>query len=755
MVTSRSILLVALLVSAFLPLPAQVVRRVPVQEEHLMNRDFFPVHGSTVFWQEEQKVRATIAANPEAVRQAILRKPTAWNFVVGSAKQWWAPDATTGTRYLTASTCRAVGTHCYVFVEDAMWNTSLGQAAVDSVLAAFDLRTPANPTKGVYDMDVAAFGNPPDVDGDPRVIILILDIRDGFSGSGGFVAGYFSGLNELGVAQSNLAEFYYLDAEPLDLTVAWGLQEGIATTAHEFQHMIHFNYDLGEVVFFNEMCSLVAEVHSGFPIYSPEGYVNETNHSLLDWRPISDAQVSRDYSRAARFGTYVRDQLGIGVFKPIVASTLHGISGLDAGLAAAGTTSRRFADIFQDWLVANVLDNPSVDPRFGYLYPGLPKAVGRSYINPRVPQTRDTLYPLAARYVSFTAGSQLKVTVAPDAPGMAIKAVESGPLQKRVLDVTPGIEFSEPAFGSTFTKIDLVIMNTSQTASLTYTYSATGVGATSLELKWDPAEPTGYLQNAAGDTVCVQFDGVPGAKLDSIRVALRRAGSMTGGVWRYTGALRPTPLGEKLAVPITASVSATPPVPYPVPWPNWGVVDLRSSAIDATQPFAVGFVCEGAPTANPRVMVTADASAGAYHSFTYSTTSSGGPNWYYYTSNSAGDSVWVYLVRAYVSFGPTGVQQSRELQPGEIALARNYPNPFNPSTTIGFSLPGASFVRLAIYNLLGEEVAVLVQGETGAGDHAVRWSAEGMASGPYLCRLSVTTAGGGTVLQTRKLLLIR
>ena len=758
MVISRIVLAGVVLLFAFHPLTAQVPKHVHLQEESVAKRDIFPIHSSRVFWKQDREVREYIAAHPEAVREASLRKTSAWNFVVGSAKQWWAPDATTGTRYLVPSTCRAVGTRCYIFVEDAVWNKYLGQAAVDSVRTVFDLRTPANPSKGVYDMDVAAFGNPPDVDGDPRVIILILDIRDGFSGSGGFVAGYFSGRNEFAVPESNLAEFYYLDGEPLDLTAAWGLQEGMATTAHEFQHMIHFNYDLSEVLFFNEMCSLVAEVNSGFPIYDPVPYVNETNHYLLDWRPTNDAQVDRDYSRAARFGTYLLDQLGIGVFKPIVANALHGIDGIDAGLAAAGTTSRRFADLFQDWLVANVLDNASVDPRYGYQYPGLPKAVGKVYINPQVPQTRDTLDPLAARYLSFTAGSQLKVTITPGAPGMVIMAVESGPSNKRVLNVTPGVEFGEPGFGSTFTRIDLVIINTSQISQLAYEYFAAGTGAAFLELRWDQTEPTGYLQNPAGDTVCVQFDGTPGARLDSIRVALRRAGSMTGGVWRYTGSPRPSPLGEKLAVPITASVAATPPVPYPVPWPNWGVVDLRSYAIDASQAFAVGFVCAGQPTSNPRIMVTSEASSGPYHNFTYSTTSPSGPNWYYFTSNNEGDSVWVYLIRAYVSFGPTGVQQSRELQPREVALAQNYPNPFNPSTTIGFSLPGVSYVRLAIYNLLGEEVVVLVNGEKSAGDHAVHWTATGLASGSYVCRLTVAPTGSGMaskVVQTRKLLLLR
>jgi Peptidase M30 len=753
MMIVRGVLMAAFLVSFIQPLAAQVRRQVPLQEEGITGRGSYPVHGSSVFWKEDQKFRAYLAAHPEAVRP--LRKTTAWNFVVGSTKQWWAPDATNGTRYLTASTCRAVGTRCYIFVEDAVWGSRVTQAAVDSIVAAFDLRTPANSQKGIYDLDVAAFGNIPDVDNDPRVIILILDIRDGYTGSGGFVVGYFSAMNELAMAESNQAEFYYLDANPLDLTAAWGLQEGISTTAHEFQHMIHFNYDPYEMVFVNEMCSLVAEVNCGFPIYYPNGYVTETNHYLFDWRSLSDPNVGLDYSRAARFGTYLRDQFGIGVFKPIVASPLHGISGLDAGLAATGSTTRRFADIFQDWLVANILDDASVDPRYGYLYPSLPKAVSRTFYNLQVPQTKDTLYPLAARYLTFMAGSQLTVTIVPDAPGIVVRAVETGPSQKRVVEVTPGVPFNESAFGSTYTRIDLAVINTSQSTSVTYAYSAIGSGTASLELKWEQSEPTGYLQNAAGDTVCVQFDGISGAKLDSIRVALRRAGSMTGGVWRYAGDIRPSPFGEKLAVPITASVTSTPSVPYPVPWPNWGVVDLRSFAIDATQPFAVGFVCAGAPTANPRVMVAPVASAGSYHSFTYSTTSSGGPNWYYYTSNSAGDSVWVYLIRAYVSFGPTGVESTRELVPATISLSQNYPNPFNPSTTIGFHVPRASHVRLAITNILGEEVAVLVDGEQAAGDHAARWSAEGMASGPYICRLSVTTAGGGTVLQSRKLLLLR
>lgn len=77
--------------------------------------------------------------------------------------------------------------------------------------------------------------------------------------------------------------------------------------------------------------------------------------------------------------------------------------------------------------------------------------------------------------------------------------------------------------------------------------------------------------------------------------------------------------------------------------------------------------------------------------------------------------------------------------PGTVALRPNYPNPFNPSTTLEFALPGRGNVRLTVTDILGREVAVLADGEFGAGTHAVVWDARGAASGTYIARL---TAGG-------------
>jgi hypothetical protein len=83
-------------------------------------------------------------------------------------------------------------------------------------------------------------------------------------------------------------------------------------------------------------------------------------------------------------------------------------------------------------------------------------------------------------------------------------------------------------------------------------------------------------------------------------------------------------------------------------------------------------------------------------------------------------------------------------------LAQNYPNPFNPSTTIPFYLEQGDNVTLRVYNMLGQEVATLVDGYTTAGAHEVRWDANDLPSGMYLYRLQ-----RGRHVQSKTLTLIK
>jgi hypothetical protein len=88
--------------------------------------------------------------------------------------------------------------------------------------------------------------------------------------------------------------------------------------------------------------------------------------------------------------------------------------------------------------------------------------------------------------------------------------------------------------------------------------------------------------------------------------------------------------------------------------------------------------------------------------------------------------------------------------PTDFSLGENYPNPFNPTTEIRFQIPEFSKVTLKIYDLLGKEVATLVNETKPAGDYTVQWNASGFASGTYIARL--TTPNG---VFTRRMALIK
>ncbi len=88
--------------------------------------------------------------------------------------------------------------------------------------------------------------------------------------------------------------------------------------------------------------------------------------------------------------------------------------------------------------------------------------------------------------------------------------------------------------------------------------------------------------------------------------------------------------------------------------------------------------------------------------------------------------------------------------PRKFSLGQNYPNPFNPTTSIVYELPEPTSVRLSVFDMLGQEVAVLVDGEKSAGRHAVRFNAGGLTSGIYVYRIHA-----GTFTQTRKVMLMK
>jgi len=91
-----------------------------------------------------------------------------------------------------------------------------------------------------------------------------------------------------------------------------------------------------------------------------------------------------------------------------------------------------------------------------------------------------------------------------------------------------------------------------------------------------------------------------------------------------------------------------------------------------------------------------------------------------------------------------------EFQPLAFKLEQNYPNPFNPSTTISYQLPTSGQVTLKVYNILGDEVASLVNEEKPAGNYDVKFDASQLSSGVYFYKLQT-----GDFVETKKMILMK
>jgi hypothetical protein len=98
----------------------------------------------------------------------------------------------------------------------------------------------------------------------------------------------------------------------------------------------------------------------------------------------------------------------------------------------------------------------------------------------------------------------------------------------------------------------------------------------------------------------------------------------------------------------------------------------------------------------------------------------------------------------------TSVKQDGNIIPIKFELSQNYPNPFNPTTQIRYSIQKNEMVTLKVYNVLGQEVAVLVNGQQKAGSYIADFNASKLASGVYMYKIQA-----GDFSLTKKMLLLK
>ena len=115
-------------------------------------------------------------------------------------------------------------------------------------------------------------------------------------------------------------------------------------------------------------------------------------------------------------------------------------------------------------------------------------------------------------------------------------------------------------------------------------------------------------------------------------------------------------------------------------------------------------------------------------------------------AGTRGGGVWMRPLSEMI----TSVAPKAGILPHEFLLQQNYPNPFNSSSDIRYQISEFRYVRLAVYDILGREVAMLVNERKAPGSYDVRFDASGLASGVYLYRLMA-----GEFIQTRKMIMLK
>jgi hypothetical protein len=264
---------------------------------------------------------------------------------------------------------KATGDHCYIYVETAEWRKSVYQAHVDSILDLFEHSTPASPDSGIFQIDVAAFGPVPDeIDNDPRIYILLMDIQDADGLYGGYVAGYFTEVNEYEDRvwdsyqeqwfYSNEVEMMYIDTDPGFKAQHIEFTKGVF--AHEFQHLIHWGQDEDEVTWLDEACAELAMYLCGFPPDEAGGhldyFIRYPETSLTEWEYNDPGQIFADYGASFLWMVYLHEHYGGSPFiRSIVTNPKNGIESVDEELKRIDP-AHSFQKIFSDWTVANYLD---------------------------------------------------------------------------------------------------------------------------------------------------------------------------------------------------------------------------------------------------------------------------------------------------------------------------------------------------------------------------------------------------------------
>ena len=662
------------------------------------------------------------------------------------------------------------------FEIDEIDNGHLNTAVADSMFKYLEEKSNQfsfNPNKGIIELSNEYLGDPPNYDGDGVVDFLITDIKDGWSPEtgGGYTGGFFYGVDQNtdpgagGSFRSNERDVLYIDSYP-------GISNGeeinplrpLATLSHEYQHLIHYNYNSGaqsEITFINEAQSNFASLLSRyFPHSSYGGYLADTNIPLFQWSSGNDVLV--DYGRAASFASYMWDQLGFENSGSLTQNPLSGRAGITStftGLDAPFT----FEEFLVNWSIANLINDKNISSLYGYDHPFLTNLEASVRFNePNIDEQTIKVENGASQYIGFQQVKNLEISISSANTGVSeIRIVTNLAGDVEVNTLSSGSTFTTPAEQS-YDQVYIVLVNTSTTENepLEFTVSANGEQSYNLTTVSTFEEnikfywPVPYENDSGVGRLGFsnQYTIDSDALIHSLELYITSGQGADGeqiGV-KGNGTLRLAAYTDQNGEP--GEVIAADSIDFSQIGSGWQTFNVTDWDVVLEQGTNIHIVYEIiVPTLDRDVNsipLRLDDGTGVQNVTHVVTGPDEFADMFNDTDTNGQHGVWNRLILADAVI--TDTEELGFTQPESFQLSQNYPNPFNPTTNIDFALPQAMDVEIQVYNALGQEVATLVNSSMPAGSHSVTWNAQDMASGLYIYRLVA-----GDFTQTKKMVLMK
>ena len=671
-----------------------------------------------------------------------------------------------------------------IWVEETQLNlNNVTDSDITALEEALLNATPAgsiDPSRGIVAINNTYFGAPPDVDGDGRLDILLYDIEEGLDNSNSFVAGFVTTQDLSPSGGGNNKDILYLDTDP-------GLKNRpvtsvLSTAAHEYQHLIHFNYDTFEIVFANEGLSEWAEVLNGYPARTMSFLKDSGTYNvrLFGWETGDD--ILDDYRRASLFTGYLAERASPEAVASLTRNPARARAAYEEMLTQEGLD---FETMVMDYHTANLLNGSNVDARFSYAHSTFSDVRAVATIETDGRATEST--PVTETFIEAGSVEYLVWKNVSDF-SFSIDAVEAFPTIRSRVRVRAILHGSDGAvryqdfdlpqtqqtFAGSYDEVTLMLVHVKPelTSRVGVTYDAVWTNSTQgtiTGIAYDDGQVASEtffsLSAGANGAVATRFE-LPAPNQSRLLEVYLSPYFLN----QFSGTTLPNDSPRDLTLTIWSENADGAPgdvlfsrvVQDPRPFTNADIalehfaVSLDEFAFTLSRLPNVIYVGYTEAGADENYMVIGP-STYASADISYVTRRNGdwGSLWQTQFSNSDENDFplngMVIPIRTVFEVLPQPVSSEETADvPLEAALMQNYPNPFSGSSMIEYTIPRAGDAEIAVYDLLGRRVHTLVDRFHEAGRHSVTFDAGALPSGAYVYTLKT-----GPQTLTRRMIVIR